>query len=349
MSSVDLSVVIPVYHSAALLPSLIERLLPVLERTGLRHEVVFVEDGGLDDSWRVLSALQRTHPDRVVAIELMRNFGQHNALMCGFRHARGAFVITMDDDLQNPPEEIPRLLETIQSGEYDLVYGTYRSKRHSGWRNLGSALVNAFYRITFRVPVTVTSFRIIRRELLESIFSYTLNFTFVDGLLAWNTQRIGLVEVDHHPRAAGRSGYDPRKLLTLAFNLFTNFSLLPLQLVSLFGLLTAMGGFLLAFIYLVLYLLARIVVPGYASTIIIVLVVGGVQLLSLGIIGEYLGRLHLNVNRKPQYSVRKVLGPVSSREPAADPDATNLATDTSRGDRLVTTPGRSEGVRDGAA
>jgi undecaprenyl-phosphate 4-deoxy-4-formamido-L-arabinose transferase len=315
MAHVDLSVVIPVYRSAAMLPSLVNKLLPVLEQTGLRYEVVFVEDGGLDDSWKVLTALQAAHADRIVAIELMRNFGQHNALMCGLRHARGAFVVTMDDDGQNPPEEIPKLLRAIEDGDYDLVYGAYRSKRHSGWRNLGSTLVNAFYRITFHVPVTVTSFRIVRRPLLDSIFSYTLNFTFIDGLLAWNTQRIGQVEVDHRPRAVGRSGYSPRKLLTLAFNLFTNFSLLPLQVVSFLGLLTAMCGFLLAFLCLVLYLLARISVPGYASTIMIVLVVGGVQLISLGIIGEYLGRLHMNVNRKPQYSVRHVLDVTPIRQP----------------------------------
>jgi undecaprenyl-phosphate 4-deoxy-4-formamido-L-arabinose transferase len=314
MSGLDLSVVIPVYRSAPLLPTLVDRLLGVLEGTGLTYEVVFVEDGGLDESWGVLSQLQSAHPDRIVAIELMRNFGQHNALMCGFRHSRGALVVTMDDDLQNPPEEIPRLVDAIRSGEYDVVYGTYRTKHHSGWRNLGSALVNAFYRLTFHMPVTVTSFRIIRRELLVTVFTYNLNFTFIDGILAWNTQRIGQVEVDHEPRAAGRSGYDPRKLTTLAFNLFTNFSLLPLRAVSALGFLTALGGFLLATVYLVLYLLSRIVVPGYASTMIVVLVVGGVQMMSLGIIGEYLGRLHLNVNHKPQYAVRCMLDATPSED-----------------------------------
>jgi undecaprenyl-phosphate 4-deoxy-4-formamido-L-arabinose transferase len=137
-----------------------------------------------------------------------------------------------------------------------------------------------------------------------------LNFTFVDGLLAWNTQRIGHVPVEHHPRQAGRSGYSLRKLLLLALNLFTNFSLIPLQLISLLGFVAALGGLLTAFWYIVLYFSSRIAVPGYASTIVAVLVLGGLQLLSLGVVGEYLGRLHLNVNRKPQYVERHVLDAV---------------------------------------
>ena len=175
------------------------------------------------------------------------------------------------------------------------------------WRNAGSALVNAFYRVVFKNAATISSFRAIHRPLLESIFPYDLNFTFVDGLLAWNTQRIGQIEVEHHPRAAGRSGYDPRKLIVLALNLFTNFSLLPLQVVSWCGLALSGFGFLLVLFYLIQSLRSQIIVPGYASTMIAVLVVGGTQLLALGMIGEYLGRLHLNVNRKPQYTVRTML------------------------------------------
>ncbi len=316
-SRMELSVVIPVYRSSNTLRPLVRRLLATLEATGLEHEVVFVDDGSSDDSWRVLRDLQAEQPDRIVAVQLMRNFGQHNALMCGFRHAQGAFIVTMDDDLQNPPEEIPKLLAAIRAGESDVVYGTYGAKKHSGWRNAGSNLVNAFYRLTFRTDVTITSFRIIRRELLECIFTYDLNFTFIDGLLAWNTQRIGEVPVEHHPRAASRSGYNLFKLMSLSLNLFTNFSLLPLQLISFCGFACAAGGLLVAAIYLVLFLTHGILWPGYASTIIAILVLGGIQLLALGVMGEYLGRLHINVNRKPQYVVRQVLGsaPVPAQSP----------------------------------
>jgi undecaprenyl-phosphate 4-deoxy-4-formamido-L-arabinose transferase len=307
----DLSVVIPVYRSAATLPQLLARLRAVLDGTGLDYEIVCVEDGSPDDSWRALEALRRQRPDRVVLVQLMRNFGQHNALMCGFRHARGQHVVTMDDDLQHPPEEVPKLLAAIKAADFDVVYGVYDTKRHGSWRNLGSLVVNAFYRAVFRLPIRVTAFRIMRRPLVESILSYTLNFTYIDGLLAWNTQRIGQVTVEHQPRAKGRSGYSLGKLVVLALNLFTNFSLLPLQLVSLCGFVVAMAGFAAALYYLVQYLLHQVVVPGYASIIIAVLVLGGLQLLSLGIVGEYLGRLHLNVNRKPQYVERCVLTPAA--------------------------------------
>jgi polyisoprenyl-phosphate glycosyltransferase len=307
-----LSVVVPVYGSAKTLPLLVGRLRQVLESVGIRYELIFVEDGGADDSWRVLEGLAAQHQDVMIAIQLMRNFGQHNALMCGLRQSRGTFVVTLDDDLQNPPEEIPKLLEAIESGAYDLVYGEYDSKKHGTWRNFGTLLVNWFYRIVFRSNVTVTSFRIMRRELAQSIRSYDLNFTFLDGLLAWNTQRIGTKKVEHHPRSDGKSGYTLPRLINLAMNLFTNFSLLPLQIVSLLGFIASLGGFLTGFWYLLLYLFGQIIVPGYASIIIAVLILGGTQLLAIGIIGEYLGRLHLNVNRKPQYTIRRTIVSISA-------------------------------------
>jgi len=308
--SIDLSVVIPVYRSAKTLRTLVERLLAVLNETGSRFEIVFVEDGSPDESWDVLTDLQKAYPERLVTIQLMRNFGQHNALMCGFRHARGQLVVTMDDDLQHPPEEIPKLVQAIQADKLDLVYGCYDSKKHHSWRNLGSALINVFYRLVFKSSIIPTSFRIVRRELLECVFPYSLNFTYVDGLLAWNTQRIGRTAVEHRSRSEGKSTYSLGKLTVLALNLFTNFSLLPLQLVTVCGFLSAAGGLLVAFYYLIQYLLLSDGVPGYASTIIAILVLGGVQLLALGIMGEYLGRLHMNINRKPQYTVRHIVGPV---------------------------------------
>jgi len=238
----------------------------------------------------------------------MRNFGQHNATMCGFRHATGELVVTIDEDLQQDPKSIPALIDSLRHSNADLVYGVYEAKKHDGGRNVGSWLVNRFYRVVFRMPVTVTSFRAIRRELVDAILRYDLNFTYIDGLLAWNTRRIEMVTVPHHVRVDGKSGYTISKLLALAMNVFTNFSLLPLQLVSFAGFAAALVGFTLGSWYLIAAAFSLISVPGYASTIVAVLVLGGFQLLSLGIIGEYLGRLHLNVNRKPQYTVRKTIG-----------------------------------------
>jgi polyisoprenyl-phosphate glycosyltransferase len=302
------SVVIPVYNAAARLPRLVERLFAVLDATGEPCEVVLVDDGSRDDSWQVLGRLHAQYSGRLSAVQLMRNYGQHNALMAGFRHARGRFVVTMDDDFQHPPEEILTLLRAITAADLDLVYGCYAAKQHSGWRNLGSVLVNAFYRVVFRTHVAVTAFRVIRRELLDTILGYSFYYTYIDGLLAWNTERVGEVPVQHQLRAEGRSGYSLGRLLLLALNLFANFSLLPLQVVGGLGFLAAGAGFALAGYYFLQYLLSNITVPGYASTIIAILVMGGAQLVSLGVMGEYLGRLHLNVNRKPQYFERQVLG-----------------------------------------
>jgi undecaprenyl-phosphate 4-deoxy-4-formamido-L-arabinose transferase len=305
--TVDLSVVIPVYNSAPIMRQLLSRLRNVLDPLEIRYEFVMVDDGSPDDSWRVLSGLQQEEPETITAVQLMRNYGQHNALMCGFRHARGELIITMDDDLQHPPEEIPKLLAAIRENDYDLVYGCYDKKKHPLLKNTGSMVVNMFFRRVFRLPVTVTAFRIFRRELLTAILSYTRPFTFIDGLLAWNTRRVGTTTVEHHPRPIGRSGDSLGKMITLALNLFTNFSLIPLQMVSLVGTAAAAAGLLTGFYYLVLHFTGSIVTPGYASIIVSILTLGGLQLLGLGIIGEYLGRLHLNVNAKPQYWERQVL------------------------------------------
>jgi glycosyltransferase involved in cell wall biosynthesis len=315
------SVVVPVYKSRETLNELADRVVRTFATIGSKFELVFVDDDSHDCSWNAIYQLSEELPSQVVAIRLMRNFGQHNALMCGFRHAQGQFIITMDDDLQNPPEEIPKLLAAIREGGYDLVYGVPIEKQHAFGRNLGSRLVNWFFRIVFRIPVTVTSFRVIRRELLDAILTYNLNFTYIDGLLAWNTQRVGQVTVEHHPRKTGRSGYSLGKLLTLAFNLFTNFSLIPLQVASGIGLVAAVLGLLTGAYYLVQALFSTIAVPGYASIIVAVLTLGGLQLLALGVIGEYVGRLHLNVNRKPQYTVRQVLSRLEPDRSAPSDDA----------------------------
>lgn len=300
----DLSVVIPVYNSAHTLSRLLERLSNVVGPITPSYEIVLVDDGSHDDSWTVIQALRETYGAHLVAVQLMRNYGQHNTLMCGLGVARGEYVVTMDDDLQNPPEEIPKLLAHIKHYSLDLVYGCPSNREHATWRNWGSAIVWHFYRTVFGNPVTPTPFRIMRHQLAHSVMFYDLNFTYLDGLLAWCTNRIDGVEVAHHPRAQGRSGYSLGKLLGLALNLYTNFSLIPLQLVSGLGFVTAASGFLVGIYYLFQYLASSIEVPGFASTIIAILMLGGAQLLALGVIGEYLGRLHLNVNRKPQYVIR---------------------------------------------
>lgn len=318
MPSLDVSVVVPVYNSAATLGPLLERLTHSLEQITSSYEIILVDDGSRDDSWAVMQSLRTTYSEHLVVVQLMRNYGQHNTLMCGLGLARGEYVVTMDDDLQNPPEEVPKLLEHIKRENLDLVYGCPDTRNHAAWRNLGASIVWQFYRTVFKNPVTPTPFRIMRYQLARSVLFYDLNFTYLDGLLAWCTSRIGSVEVEHHARAQGRSGYSLGKLLGLALNLYTNFSLIPLQIVSALGFVTATSGFLVGAFYLVQFLASNIVIPGYASTIIAILILGGVQLLALGVIGEYLGRLHLNVNRKPQFVIRQLDGRDAPSRPASE-------------------------------
>jgi undecaprenyl-phosphate 4-deoxy-4-formamido-L-arabinose transferase len=315
-----LSIVIPVYNSAGTLGSLLDRLSRAVVPITQSYEIVLVDDGSHDDSWAVIQALRENYGDHLVAVQLMRNYGQHNALMCGLGMARGEYVVTMDDDLQNPPEEIPKLLAHIKQHGLDLVYGCPSARKHAAWRNLGATIVWHFYRTVFRNEVMPTPFRIMRHQLAQSVMFYDLNFTYLDGLLAWCTRRIDGIEVEHHARAQGISGYSFGKLLLLALNLYTNFSLIPLQIVSGLGLITATSGFLVGIYYLAQFLASNIAVPGYASTIIAILILGGAQLLALGVIGEYLGRLHLNVNRKPQYVIRHLDRQSAQSSPIAEDD-----------------------------
>jgi glycosyltransferase involved in cell wall biosynthesis len=299
------SVIVPVFGDGHQLVTLASKLDEALGSSGYKKiELILVDDCGPGNAWQEICRLSAERP-HTMGIQLMRNFGQHNAIMCGLRYATGDIVVTIDDDLQNDPASIPSMIAKLDSATLDVVYGVPDVRQHGAGRNLGSRLVNMFYRRVFGIPVTVTPFRVIRREIVEAVLRYDLNFTFIDGLLAWNTTRIGMQHVTHHPRVYGKSGYTIGKLLTLAMNVFTNFSLLPLQIVSLLGLLFSAIGFVMGLWVLVSSLLSRIQVPGYASIIVAIFVLGGVQLLSLGMIGEYLGRLHMNVNRKPQYTVRR--------------------------------------------
>ncbi len=304
----DLSFVVPVFNSAGTLEELVARISRMAVGVAESYEIILVDDDSQDESWAVIQSLRQRYREHLVGVQLMRNYGQHNALMCGLALARGKVIVTMDDDLQNPPEEVPRMLAHLEHERLDLVYGCPRKRSHAPWRNLGASIIWRFYRRVFRNQITPTPFRAIRRQLARSVLFYRLNFTYLDGLLAWCTSRIGGVEVAHEARTHGRSGYSLGTLVTLALNLYTNFSLIPLQAVSTLGFVTATSGFLVGMYYLLQFLASNIAVPGFASTIIAILILGGVQLLALGVIGEYVGRLHLNVNRKPQYLIRDIDG-----------------------------------------
>ena len=302
-SSVNYSVVIPVFNSSRTLPELLARLKVVLSSLHQSFEIILVDDSSRDNSWNVLRELKKGDPQLRI-IRLSRNFGQHNAIMCGFHFCRGEYLITIDDDLQIPPEEIPKLITKAGEG-YDVVYGIYEKKRHSRMKNFGSAFINWYYRKVFSVDNKISSFRLISRPIVQEISKYDKNFPYIDGLISWHTREVGEVVVRHAFRREGRSGYTLGKILKLAFNMITNFSAFPIRLGSLAGVVFSFLGFMLGIYFFIKAFVTNIPVTGYASLIVAITIFSGAQLLTIGIIGEYIARVHLNINRQPQYMIKE--------------------------------------------
>jgi len=300
-----LSIVVPVYNGAATIGLLVEALSALEVPGGL--EIVLVNDGSPDDSGTVCRRLLETATVPLTYVEHARNYGEHNAVMTGLRHARGRFVITMDDDLQNPPEEVVRLFLHARDGGYDVVYTRYAAKQHEAWRNLGSRFANRVADLLLDKPrgLYLSSFRCMSRLVVDGVTRYEGPFPYVDGLIMQVTQRIGSLEVEHLPRAAGRSNYTLRRLVRLWLNLAVNFSLLPLRLAVFAGVAMAALGALGA-LYVIWHAVSGEQPQGWASTMVVILLVSGVQFVILGILGEYLGRTFMTGNRRPQGIVREV-------------------------------------------
>ncbi len=302
-----LSVVIPVYLGAATIGELVGALRALEIEGGL--EIVLVVDGSPDNSLDVCKQLAAEPGAPITLLSLSRNFGEHNAVMAGFSRARGAYAITMDDDLQNPPAEVRRLFEHARDGGYDAVYTYYAEKKHAPWRNLGSKFTNwCADRLIDKPPgLYLSSFRCISAFVRERIVaSYEGPFPYVDGLVFQVTQNVGRVQVHHLPRNEGQSNYTLRRLIRLWLAMFLNFSVMPLRLATLAGLAFGALGAVGAVITTVEAIVSDKPPQGWASMMVAVLVLAGVQLVVIGMIGEYLGRMFLAVNRKPQYLVREV-------------------------------------------
>ena len=303
------SVVVPVYNSAQTLPELLDRLQPVLEESASLYEVVLVNDGSADQSGRVMRDLARTRP-WVQTIELMRNYGQHNALLCGIRSARYDVIVTIDDDLQHPPEELPRLIAALDAEDgYDLVYGTAQNLRHSGLRNALSRLTKDLLarNIGLGAIRDVSAFRAFRAYLRPAFADVRGPDVILDVLLGWGTTRITAVPVGHQPRKLGKSNYTVRRLIRHGMMMLTGYSTAPLRFASLLGFAFTMFGFL-TLVYVVVRVLLVRSVPGFPFLASMISLFSGVQLFVLGIIGEYLARMFNRNIDKPTYVVRSCIG-----------------------------------------
>ena len=303
-----ISVVVPVYNSELTLVPLLARLRPVLSALAEHHEVILVNDGSRDRSWSVVSELSQQDP-AVVGINLMRNYGQHNALLCGIRAARYGVIVTLDDDLQNPPEEIPTLLRKLAEG-YDVVYGAPQREQHGLWRDLASQITKLVLQKSMGAKTArqISAFRVFRTQLREAFGQYCSPFVSIDVLLTWGTTNFSAVVVRHDPRTLGRSNYTFRKLLTHALNMMTGFSTWPLQLASMIGFAFTLFGIGVLVYVVGRYLAAGTAVQGFPFLASIIAIFSGAQLFALGIIGEYLARLHYRMMERPPYAVRQQLG-----------------------------------------
>lgn len=307
MSEVALSFVVPLYHSAETIAGLVREIEGLAIEGG--HEIVLVHDGSGEATSAVCRELVQTAKIPIMLIEHARNFGEHNAVLTGWRHARGAYIVNLDDDGQNPPTEAVRMWQHAKEKKLDVVFGHYAEKQHSAWRNLGSWFTNRVTDWALDKPpgFYLSSFRCVSAFAAAQVVNYAGPYPYLDGLLLQVTQRIGSIEVRHEARQAGTSTYTFRRLVRLWLSAWVNFSVLPLRIATVLGLVVAalgvlgLGG--------VAWLWYKGIGPeyGWGWTISAVVIFSGVQLVMLGLIGEYVGRMFIAINQRPQAVVREVL------------------------------------------
>lgn len=302
-----ISIVVPVYNSSKTLSELFNRIDKVLQDLNKTYQLILIDDGSSDDSWNEIQELKNTHSDKILAVRFGKNYGQHNAILCGFNYCLGNAIVTMDDDLQHPPEEIKKLFLRFEETNADVVYGIPIDKKHSVIRNLGSSFVKKTSEFSSKKHIGGSSFRFLKREIVNEIRnSHNHNFLYLDATINNLTFNIEHVDVEHHSRKSGKSGYTIFKLISLYLNILVNYSATPLKLMTYGGLFSA----LLSFLFGTRFIYKKIVhdVPlGYTSLIVSILFSTGLILFCLGIIGQYLYKLYQLQNQKPSFFIKQIL------------------------------------------
>ncbi len=300
------SIVVPVYEGEHSLKALCRRIDNTFENVEGDYEIILVDDGSSDNTWQIMKSL-RAKNQKTKIIRLTRNYGQHNAIMCGFRHASGDYVITMDSDLQNPPEEIPKLIQALESSECDMVYGLPKKKQHPLMRNIASILNQKILSIVFKRGASqrTSSFRLIRHQVLSHILQDNTPNPNIGSMISTSTDRTSSIYVEHDKRTHGSTTYTIEKLVRHFLNGILFYSAIPLRTVSYLGLMSAFLSITLSCYYFIRYLLGRITVPGWTTVVLLLLFFSGMIMFSLGIIGEYLLRIIQEVRGNPQYLIRE--------------------------------------------
>ncbi len=314
-TSVLLSILIPVYNSEKTIGRLVEELI---ENLGSHYklEIILVNDNSTDNSEKVCISLFDNYKETVKFYSLSKNVGEHSAVMAGLNKAKGDFVVIMDDDFQNPISEVDKLVNTALENDYDVVYSYYEKKRHNLFRNIGSWVNDKAANLMLKKPkgLYLSSFKILNNFLVNEIIKYEAPFPYIDGLILQITDKVGAIKVEHHERKGGKSGYTLRKLISLWLNMLTNFSILPLRMTVILGLMFALFGFFLGVHTVIEKFLDPNVPVGFPGLFVSISIFSGIQLIMIGMVGEYIGRIFLSINRKPQYTIRKACEYTDKRE-----------------------------------
>jgi glycosyltransferase involved in cell wall biosynthesis len=308
-NTLELSLVIPVYNGSQSIGSLVEPIHTAF--ASVDFEIILVNDGSKDDSEAICAALARKFPETVTFVNLSRNFGEHNAVLAGLSYTRGKYVAVLDDDGQNPPEEVLPMLEELKHKHLDVVYGHYIDKQHSWFRNAGSWFNDRIATVMLGKPkeIYLSSFKVMTRFVVDEIIKYRGPFPYIDGLIYRTIRQIGQIPVQHHANVGGPSRYTFRKLVGLWLNMFLNFSIAPLRIAVYVGLTTSCLSVLaLLFILIDKIWITPGVTVGIPTVLGSIIFLSGVQLMLLGLVGEYLGRLYLDQTGTPQYVVRYASG-----------------------------------------
>ncbi len=306
IANVNYSVVVPVYNSQESLIELFERVKAIFDKLDESFEIVFIDDNSLDDSWKILQKLNKENPELITIIQLARNFGQHNAIFCGLNFVNGRFIITLDDDLQIPPEEIEKLITRYKETKADLIYGDLTKKHHSFIRNQGSrVLKNAAKKRYKGTQGKGSSFKLFKRKIAGNILNHGQTFVYIDELLLWYTGDIDFVNVKHVPRKYQKSTYTFGKLFRLFFNISLYYTKAPLKLITYGGIALSIFSFIIGINFIIRKIFFNVPL-GYTSIIVAILFSTSIILFSLGVIGEYLNRMFMVQSKKPAFSIKQI-------------------------------------------